>query len=161
MRSAYERSADECRLLCRVRQLSAKTVIFDVEPLVASWGSDQEALDHGVALALDQVAAIAGVLAVCFATNSARHPSAIPDIPAIQVVYLASARKPLRTRPYQHLPRPGVVIGDQVVTDGILARRLGYAFLHYRPPAHAVPLGPLLLSGLGQLVRPIVFARQH
>jgi predicted HAD superfamily phosphohydrolase YqeG len=48
-------------------------------------------------------------------------------------MYLASAVKPLRTAAYRALPRPGAVIGDQLSTDGLLARRLGYTFLHWRP----------------------------
>jgi len=36
-------------VLSRVEELSARTVIFDVEPLVAYWDSDQEALERGAA----------------------------------------------------------------------------------------------------------------
>ena len=157
MRSSYLPFADEQDMLRRLEQLSAKTVIFDVEPLVAFWDGSQQALDHGIALVLDQMLAIPGALVVCFATNSARRPSATPHRPGIQVVYLASAGKPVRTEPFRHFPRPGVVVGDQVITDGILARRLGYTFLHYRPSLRGAPLGPQLLSGCGWLVRPLLF----
>jgi hypothetical protein len=51
-----------------------------------------------------------------------------------------------------------VVIGDQVATDGILARRLGYAFVLHRPPGR-IPAGPRLMNRLGQLVRPLLFTR--
>jgi hypothetical protein len=60
-------------------------------------------------------------------------------------MYVASAGKPLRTASYRVLPRPGAVIGDQVATDGLLARRLGYTFLHWSPPLTGVPLGPRLM----------------
>jgi hypothetical protein len=42
-----------------------------------------------------------------------------------------------------------VVIGDQVATDGMLARRLGYTFLHYRPGLERVPviIGPRSRAG--------------
>jgi hypothetical protein len=58
-----------------VRELSAQTVVFDIEPLVAYWDSGQEALDRGIALVLSRVTTVPGVQVVCFATNSLRRPS--------------------------------------------------------------------------------------
>jgi len=75
------------------------------------------------------------------------------------VVYLASAGKPLRTAAYRDFPRPGVVIGDQVATDGILARRLGYAFVLVDTQLAEVPAGPRLMGTYGRLVRPLFFTR--
>ena len=77
----------------------------------------------------------------------------------MRVVYLASARKPLRISPYLGFPRPGVVIGDQVATDGVLAWRLGYTFLQYRPHLDRAPAGPRLMYQCGRLVRPLLFRR--
>jgi predicted HAD superfamily phosphohydrolase YqeG len=161
---AYERSAEPHDLLRRARELSARTIIVDVEPLVAYWDSDQEALDRGVAQVVSQVAPDPAVLVVCFSTNSARRPSAVPDAGASyqsgpRVVYLASAGKPLRIAPYKDFPRPGVVIGDQVATDGLLARRLGYTFLHYSPDLAHAPAGPRLMRDLGRPLRSLLFAR--
>jgi len=95
---------------------------------------------------------------VCFATNSLRRPLVVPSQAAVQVVYLASAGKPVQTAAYRHFPRPGVVIGDQVATDGILARRLGYAFLLFDPQLTGVPPGPRLMGAWGRLVRPLLFS---
>jgi predicted HAD superfamily phosphohydrolase YqeG len=159
VRMEFERLAGLDEVLGRVPELSARTVIFDVEPLVAYWDSGQEALDRGVALVAGQAAAVPGVEVVCFATNSARRPSSLSRGEGVRVVYLASAGKPLRTSWYADFPRPGVVVGDQIATDGILARRLGYAFVQYRPPQAGVPTGPWLLKGVGWLVRPLVFMR--
>jgi hypothetical protein len=131
-----------------------------VEPLVAFWDSSQETLDRGVVAVFDEVRAIPEVEVVCFATNSARRPSALPAGAGIRVMYLSSARKPIRIAPYQTLPRPGIVIGDQTATDGVLARRLGYTFLHYCPQLPDVPLGPRLLQQCGQAVVPFLF-RSH
>jgi hypothetical protein len=75
------------------------------------------------------------------------------------VVYLASANKPVQTMAYRHFPRPGMVIGDQVATDGILARRLGYEFLLFDPHLTGVPAGPRLMGAWGRLVRPLLFTR--
>lgn len=159
MRAGYERLAGLDEVLGRVRGLSARTVIFDVEPLVAYWDSGQQALDEGVALVAAKTAALPGVQVVCFATNSLRRPSGLPRGEGARVVYVALAGKPLRTSWYAGFPRPGVVIGDQIATDGVLARRLGYAFVQYRPPLAGVPVGARLMKGVGRLVRPLVFTR--
>jgi predicted HAD superfamily phosphohydrolase YqeG len=161
MRSRYERFAGLDEALARVQQLSVQTVIFDIEPLIAHWDSGQEALDQGVAQALNRTAAVPGVKVICFSTNSLRRPSVMPAAgPEVRVVYLAMAGKPLRTSWYEDFPRPGAVIGDQVATDGILARRLGYTFLECSPPDH-MPARPRMMHGLGSLVRPLLFTRRQ
>jgi predicted HAD superfamily phosphohydrolase YqeG len=154
---AYVPVEDEREIPVRIAQLRARTVVFDVEPLIATWKSSQCALDEGITRLLAQIGGLPEVKAVCFATNSARRPSTVPRTAGKQVVYLTSARKPLHTAPYLSLPRPGVVIGDQVATDGLLARRLRYTFLHFRPPLRDMPLGPLLFRGGGELLRPLLF----
>jgi predicted HAD superfamily phosphohydrolase YqeG len=137
-------------VLARAGELSVQTMIFDVEPLVAWWDSSQESLDRGVATIVGMLDQAPEVRVVVFATNSARRPSAIPSVPGVRVTYLASAGKPLRTAPYRALPRPGAVIGDQVPTDGLLAHRLGFTFLHWSPRLTDVPLGP---------AQPLLFGR--
>jgi predicted HAD superfamily phosphohydrolase YqeG len=159
VRSGYQQLSGLDEVLGRVRELSARTVIFDVEPLVAYWDSGQRALDGGVALVLSKAAAVPELQVVCFATNSPRRPSVLPGSARLRVVYLASAGKPLRTSLYGGFPPPGVVIGDQVATDGILARRLGYAFLQWRPRLGRVPPRPRLMNLLGSLARPLLFTR--
>ena len=159
MRSGYERLAGLDEALDRIKQLSMRTVIFDIEPLVAHWDSSQEALDQGVAHVLAQADDVPGLKVVCFSTNSLRRPSVMPRAHTQgRVVYLAMAGKPLRTSQYRDFPRPGAVIGDQVATDGVLARRLGYTFLECRPPDD-LPPGPRMMHGLGSLVRPLLFTR--
>lgn len=161
MRPAYDRLATLDELLRRAGELASKTLVFDVEPLVAHWESGQDALDQGVRSVLAQARAIPGVLVVCFATNSARRPSAPLAGDGVRAEYLALAGKPLRTGYYRDFPRPGVVIGDQMATDGALARRLGYTFLEYHPDQGSLPVGPRLMDWCGQLVRPMLFARPH
>ena len=155
MRSGYERLAGLEEALARVQQLSVQTVIIDIEPLIAHWESGQEALDQGIARALTRADAVPGLKIVCFSTNSLRRPSLMPSS-KVRAVYVSAAGKPLRTAQYRDFPRPGAVIGDQVATDGILARRLGYTFLECPPPDH-MPPGPRMMRGLGSLVRPLVF----
>jgi predicted HAD superfamily phosphohydrolase YqeG len=159
VRAGFERVTGLNDVLRHAADLSARTLVFDVEPLVAYWDGGQEALDEGIARVLSEVAVLPAVQVVCFATNSVRRPSVLPSQAAVQVVYLASANKPVQIVVYRHFPRPGVVIGDQVATDGILARRLGYTFLLFDPQLTEVPPGPRLMGAWGRLVRPLLFTR--
>jgi len=159
VRAAFTRAAGLDDVVRLAGELPARTMVFDVEPLVAYWDGGQDALDQGIARVLGQVAGLPAVQVVCFATNSLRRPSAVPDQPGIRVVYLASAGKPFRTSPYLGFPRPGMVIGDQVATDGILARRLGYTFVLFDPRLREAPTGPRLMGAAGRLVRPLLFTR--
>ena len=167
MSAGYERVTSLAELFARVGELALQTLVFDIEPLVAPWKGGQQGLDRGVAEILEWASAVPSVRAVVFSTNSARRPSVFPPTPPAppapagpRVEYLSSAAKPLRTAPYRGLPTPGAVIGDQLPTDGILARRLGYLFLHYDPPYDQVPIGPRLMHRWGRAVRPILFGRQ-
>jgi len=125
MRTDFERATRLGDVVHWAGELSARTMIFDVEPLVAYWDGGQEALDQGVVRVLSEVSVLPALQVLCFATNSSRRPSVVPSGAGLRVVYLASAGKPMRTAAYRGFPRPGMVIGDQVATDGILARRLG------------------------------------
>ena len=159
MRAAFERATTLDDVVRHAGDMSARTMIFDVEPLVADWNGGQQALDQGVARVLSAISVLPAVQVLCFATNSVRRPSVLPSGAGVRVVYLPSAGKPLRTAPYRHFPRPGVVIGDQVATDGILARRLGYTFILFDPQLAEVPAGPRLMGAAGRIVRPLMFTR--
>jgi len=156
---AYGQFSELRAVLARARELRVRTMIFDVEPMIAWWDSSRESLDQGIAAIVSGLEEVPEVRVVVFATNSARRPSGIPSVPGVRVLYLASAGKPLRTAAYRDLPRPGAVVGDQVATDGMLAHRLGYAFLHWSPQLTGVPLGPRLLGLLGRLAQPL-FSRR-
>src|SRR5262249_36544568 len=158
MRTSYERINEPEHMLNRIAKLRPRTIIFDVEPPVAFWDTDAATLDRGIASVLERLRDQASIEAVVFATNAARHPTRIPrGQPQQQILYLASAGKPLRTKPYRCLPRPGLVVGDQVPTDSLLARRLGYGFLHYQPQLPGTPRGPRAMRLLGRPLRPILF----
>jgi predicted HAD superfamily phosphohydrolase YqeG len=159
MRGHYVRVTGLPDLFANARELSVKTMIFDIEPLVAPWHGSVESLDQGIARVLDDITAVPSVRVVVFSTNSARRPSTVPTRDGLEVRYLASAEKPLRTAPYDGLPRPGAVAGDQVPTDGLLAYRLRFTFLHYMPRLPDVPFGPGLMHRWGELVRPLAFRR--
>ncbi|MGH3171735.1 MAG: hypothetical protein ACRDN0_38480 [Trebonia sp.] len=167
MRGGYEPHAELDDIVDRAGTLSVRTMIVDVEPLVSWWDDSQESLDRGVAIIVGKVSAMPTLRVLVFATNSARRPSAIPSGrdsagqdsagQGFEVRYVAAAGKPLRTAVYRGLPRPGAVVGDQIPTDGLLARRLGFTFLHYQPQRADVPLGPRLLWGLGRLALPLLW----
>jgi predicted HAD superfamily phosphohydrolase YqeG len=159
MRPDYARVSGLDELVSQLGLIGARTVIVDVEPMVAYWDSGQQLLDRGVALVTRAVAETPGVQVVCLATNSLRRPSALAAIEGVRLEYRASAAKPLRTRPYRNFPRPGVVVGDQLVTDGALARRLRYAFVQFCQPAGRPPAGPWLMAQIGHAVRPLLFSR--
>jgi predicted HAD superfamily phosphohydrolase YqeG len=154
----YRSFTEPAQAVRQIRDLSPKTVILDVEPLIACWDTNQEVLDDGLTAILDQLAADPGQLRqIVFATNSARRPSTPPAIDGLHVSYLALAGKPLRIARYQDLPTPAVVVGDQLATDGVLAWRLGYTFLHYTPSTITMPFGPRLMNNLGRPLRTILF----
>ncbi len=159
MRGRYERYTELDDILDQARKLSVQTLIVDIEPLVSWWHNTQESLDWGVAMVVGKVAMLPTLRVLVFSTNSVRRPSVIPDAGDLEVRYVSSAGKPLRTAPYRDLPRPGAVIGDQVPTDGLLARRLGFTFLHYQPRLDDVPLGPRVMHRLGRLAVPVLFSR--
>jgi predicted HAD superfamily phosphohydrolase YqeG len=160
MRVGYRQLTDHDDLVPRLREFAPRTVVFDVEPLVARWDTDHASLVAGVWRIIDRIAVdVAGVQVVAFATNSRRRLTIAESFGTVRLMYLAAAAKPFRTAPYRHLPFPGLMVGDQVATDGVLAWRLGYAFLHVWPLPAWVPLGPRIMNHLGRPLRPFLFKR--
>ena len=159
MRAAHH----ECRTFddihtC-IEAIGPRTAIVDVEPLIAYWDTGTEDLDQGIARFLQDVESLPSLEITAFATNSFRQPSTSPDRPG--VTYHARALKPFSTKPFRHLPTPGVVIGDQTATDGVLAYRLNYTFLRYKVPTTTMKPGPKLMAALGTLISPFVLTRPH
>jgi len=158
MRTPYLRARTPAEVWQCLDGLNARTMVFDVEPLVAFWDTDQATLHDGVAAVLDSLTG-SGPDAVVFATNSTRTPSTMSTADWAHITYLASAGKPVRIAAYRNLPHPGAVIGDQVATDGVLAWRLGYTFVHYVPHLPYIPIGPRLMRQIGRPIRPLLFQR--
>ena len=131
MTGNYVRVTGLAGLFAEARELSVRTMIFDVEPLVAPWHGSQESLDQGIARILGDVRTVPSVRVVIFATNSARRLSAVPACDGLQVRYLASA-EPLRTAPYHDFPgrAPWQVISSHRRDTRLSAR---VTFLHYAP----------------------------
>jgi len=76
-----------------------------------------------------------------------------------QVVYHAAARSPLRTKPYRALPSLGVWVGDQIATDGLLARASDTPFCTTSPQLARDASRPRENEMLGRPLRLILFAR--
>ncbi len=159
-RTGYTRLGTAGAVLSRVAELAPCTVILDIEPLVADWNSGPRELSRGVSWWADELSRLDSVKVIGFVTNSRRT---LPANPArgrrrsqVRAFYVRSGGKPLRAGSYRDLPRPGAVIGDQIATDGLLAWRLGYHFLHYDPPAPK-PVGTRLMNLLGAPLRPLLF----
>jgi hypothetical protein len=55
MRAAYTPAAGLDDVVRRAGELAARTMVFDVEPLVAYWDGSQDALDRGIAVVLGKV----------------------------------------------------------------------------------------------------------
>lgn len=154
------RAREPAEVVERLRSLGPAAVVVDVEPLVALWDTDESDLHQGVDAFLKLAVAVNEVGAVCFSTNSSRDIVGKPQLQGLDVSYISSAWKPLRVHQYRDLPVPGVVIGDQVATDGLLAWRLGFSFIHYCPVGGR-PLGPRLMGMVGTPLRRILFVRDH
>lgn len=137
-------------------ELHARTVVLDVEPLVAGWDTDADQLRRGVDEAVALLAEVPGLEVVGFATNSLRK---LTGVASGEAFFINAARKPLLTRPYRDLPKPGVLIGDQLLTDGLLAWRLGFAFAHVHHLEARRPLGPAIMRQLGRPLRSLLFRR--
>ncbi|HUA30755.1 MAG TPA: hypothetical protein VMC03_17865 [Streptosporangiaceae bacterium] len=157
MRADYQQVSDRDELLSCVAGLSPKTVIFDIEPVVAVWNTGNTELSGGVQRVAKELSAIPGIEFIGFVTNSRRRTPVTSQVGGPNVFYVSSAHKPLLIERYRHLPRPGAVIGDQLATDGIFAWRLGFDFLHYNPGAGESPPGVRLMNLTGSLLRPLFF----
>lgn len=103
MKASYVRAATPGEVWTWLTALRARTLVFDVEPLVAFWDTDQGVLADGIAAVLAGVVGV-GADSVLFATNSTRRPPKPPQAAQAAVGYLASARKPLRVTAYRDLP---------------------------------------------------------
>lgn len=145
--------------VCAIADCSAASVIVDVEPAVAAWDTDAATLEEGVARVTSALAQLPTVREIVFLTNSSRlAPPAPPGTKAF--TYRARARKPWRLWSLRALPAPVVVVGDQTLTDGLVAHRLAADFVHM--PHHGrVPWWPAAQAFAGRFLRALLFREAH
>jgi hypothetical protein len=139
-------------LLVALGRLKPATLVVDVEPLVVPWGSSPALFAnaaHDFAQAVRT--SVPSITRVIYSSNS-RSPRATRGQSRDKIV--GAARKPWRTRYLR--PRPVVVAGDQILTDGLLAWRLGTSFLHWDAEG-PMPRWARLQRWLGQVAAPFLF----
>lgn len=143
--------------LAWARERGVRTVLYDVEPLVAAWNTDAAQLRQGVQRVVQATALLPCVEVIGFTTNSLRRLDDPMDDAHHRVFYRAAARKPLLIAPYRDLPTPGIVVGDQIATDGALAWRLGHAFAQLAHDPVTTPWGTSVMRLLGRPLSPLLF----
>jgi hypothetical protein len=150
----YDREA----VLAVVGVLQPATLIVDVQPFVASWGCSSDAIfPSAVALSKYFADATSSLRIVVFSTNArpAFHQQLQRGRP--QVTFVSRARKPWSTTYLVDAPRPILVLGDQILTDGLLAFRLGGDFLHWRASGQ-IPWWPRLQTIIGAPAAKLMFS---
>jgi hypothetical protein len=103
VRILYREVTDLAGVVDWLRELGARTVVLDVEPLVAGWDTDADQLRRGVDQTVALLSEVPGLEVVGFATNSLRHLTGDLSDGAF---FVNAARKPLLTRPYRSCPSP-------------------------------------------------------
>ncbi len=145
-------------LISLAAELQTRTLVVDVEPLLSRWhAADGEAVIAATtAFAHESTARIPSLQHLVFATN-ARMPFLKGRDFGAGVLFITNARKPWRTKYLKGSPAPITVIGDQVLTDGLLAHRLGGSFLHWRS-GDAMPPWPRAQAIAGRLIENVFFS---
>ena len=132
--------------------LQPTSLLVDVEPLVAPWKCPPadfvRALAHFCEFIHSEVSSVRELTAL---TNSSgtmtdlTMPGAATFSPFTRKL-ISRANKPWTRRGLRNIPGPRAVVGDQVLTDGLLAWRLRSAFIHgtrYQPNAHSLAHHPM------------------
>lgn len=140
--------------LAAVVYLRPVSVIVDVEPLVARWNTDAAELAAGTRRTIGELSRLNYVAQLVFVTNSTRETPVI-SLGDLRCTYVSAAGKPWKARLYRGLERPICVLGDQTLTDGLLALRLSAYFVHVTP--RVMPCWPRLQSFATRPIEPLFF----
>lgn len=126
------------------------TLIFDVDGTVARQGAAPAERARAVEAAIASFEGYPCVRSAIPLTNSAEQ-----GIPRV----ISRGNKPWTTRRRLGLSRDDrtVVIGDQVLTDGLLAWRLGAIFVHLAVDTNDEPPAQVRLRKRGRWLEPIIF----
>jgi predicted HAD superfamily phosphohydrolase YqeG len=130
-----------------------KVIIFDVDNTLAPQGVSLEEFGQLVNSAIDRVEAHPHIARVIALTNG----------PQREVARMVSrGNKPWTTRRRLGLrgsSAPVVVVGDQVLTDGLLAWRLGATFLHLVIDDEAEERRQAIMRRIGSIFVVMLFRR--
>ncbi len=131
---------------------SRLVIIFDVDNTLAPQGADPEPFRELVNNALDRFEALPSVVRVIALSNG--PPRGVPRM-------ISRGNKPWTTRRRLGLPRgaPIIVAGDQLLTDGLLAWRLGATFLHLVIDDHNEAPGQRVMRRAGAAMEAVFFRR--
>jgi predicted HAD superfamily phosphohydrolase YqeG len=132
-------------------------LIVDVEPFVLRWDSSPTEFVSGVRRIHHNIASQCPSIArVIFASNARRlwERLAVQTAPSIDIV--SRAHKPWRTSYVPEDSQRITVIGDQLLTDGLLAWRLNGTFIHLQPDP-PMPWWPRLQTSLGRGLEGVLF----
>jgi predicted HAD superfamily phosphohydrolase YqeG len=130
-----------------------KVIIFDVDNTLAPQGVPLEEFGRLVNSAIDRVEANPGIARVIALTNG-------PQREVAQMI--SRGNKPWTTRRRLGLrgsSAPLVVVGDQVLTDGLLAWRLGATFLHLVIDDETEDRRQTVMRRIGSVVGVMLFRR--
>jgi predicted HAD superfamily phosphohydrolase YqeG len=130
------------------------TLIFDADNTLAPQGAPIDRFGQLVNEAIDRFEALAGVDRVIVLTNG-------PERGVSRMI--ARGNKPWTTRRRLSLSRKSkvVVIGDQILTDGLLAWRLGGAFLYLVIDESGEDTRQATMRGIGTVVTGLFFRRHR
>jgi hypothetical protein len=149
---------DRDAVLAAVAGLQPATLVVDVEPFVAPWGCSSSAAISGAAeLSELLVLATPNLRALVFATNARLTTRHELHEELLHVAFVCSACKPWRITYLAGVPQPLVVLGDQIITDGLLAFRLHAQFLHWQASGR-LPWWPRLQAIIGAPLVRFIFS---
>jgi predicted HAD superfamily phosphohydrolase YqeG len=135
-----------------VARLETRTLVVDIEPLLGMWGAPTgDIVARASAFSQTMAAEVPSLTCLVFATNARMPLPKTVEVDRLHLSFVSAAGKPLRVGYLANSPRPITVIGDQVVTDGLLAFRLGGSFVHWQP-RDAMPLWPRMQTLAGRLI---------
>jgi predicted HAD superfamily phosphohydrolase YqeG len=149
-------------LLQALAALRTVSLLVDVEPLVMPWrsmGNTVVDLPQAVANFGDLICREArGVRTLTFITNSSRCVSDLPSIPPLTLAFISRAHKPWVIGNLRKLPTPRAVVGDQMLTDGLLAWRLQSTFIEWEQrKLPGTPRWPIVQKNLGRPLQHVIF----
>lgn len=138
----------------------ATTVAIDVEPLVAQWRTTDTDLESGVDAVSELTTRYPNISNVMLLTNSARRLSG-EALAGTSMAYVARACKPWRRHGLDVSTGALAVIGDQLLTDGLLAWRCRHRptlFVEVHDCSRDAPLWPALQRWAATPLRNILFS---
>jgi predicted HAD superfamily phosphohydrolase YqeG len=135
------------------REAGPLTIVFDIDNTLVPQGAAEDEFRNGVLGARRRFEAIPSVDRVVMLTNG---------LPRGARGIIARGNKPWTTRRRLGLDARTKtwVVGDQVLTDGLLAWRLGATFCHVVIDHRAEPTRQALMRWLGRIVTPVLFDRR-